>query len=268
MKHLTIYLLFSTLFLASCTQYQKLLKSTDNDLKYKEANAYFEKKDYARASQLLEDISTYFKNSDRAQDILYTLAQCYMGEKDYYSASDEFKTYVKSYPRGEYAEDSYFMIGYCAYLNSPDPRLDQTSTYDAIQAFENFVDSYPQSDKVKQAYEYLTQMKDKLAYKELLNAKLYYNLGTYMGNNYLSAVIVATNALKKYPETKYREDLMFIILQSKYMEAVNSVDELKADRYRDVIDEYYNFVNEFPTGKDAKAALAMFNEAKKYTKEK
>lgn len=268
MKHLTIYLLFSTLLLASCTQYQKLLKSTDNELKYKEAKAYFEKKDYVRASQLLEDISTYFKNSDHAQDIIYTLAQCYMGEKDYYSASDEFKSYVKSYPRGEYAEDSYFMIGYCAYLNSPDPRLDQTSTYDAIQAFENFISSYPESDKIKQAYDYLTQMKDKLAYKELLNAKLYYNLGTYMGNNYLSAVIVATNALKKYPETKYREDLMFIILQSKYMEAVNSIDELKADRYRDVIDEYYNFVNEFPTGKNAKAALEMFNEAKKYTKEK
>ncbi len=268
MKKLSIYLLFSTLILTSCSQYQKLLKSTDNELKYNEAKAYFQKKDYVRASQLLEDISTYYKSSDRAEEVMYMLAQSYMGQKDYYTASDDFKAYVKSYPRGKYAEESYYMIGYCAYLDSPDPRLDQSSTYDAIQSFSNFVESYPQSAKAKQAYDYIAQLKDKLAYKELLNAKLYYNLGTYMGNNYLSAVIVANNALKKYPETKYREDLMFIVLQSKYMEAINSVDELKADRYRDVIDEYYNYINEFPKGKYAKEALSMVTAAKKFVKEK
>jgi outer membrane protein assembly factor BamD len=263
MKQLTIYLLFSTLLLISCSPYQKLLKSTDNELKYNEAKAYFQKKDYVRAAQLLEDVSTYYKSSDRAEDLMYMLAESYIGQKDYYTASDDYKAYVKSYPRGKYAEESYYMIGYCAYLDSPDARLDQSSAYDAIQAFSNFVESYPQSDKAKQAYTYMAQLKDKLAYKELLNARLYYNLGTYMGNNYLSAVIVANNALKKFPESKYREELMYIVLQSKYMEAVNSVEELKADRY-----EYYNYINEFPKGKYAKEALSMVTDAKKYVKEK
>ncbi|MBB3187809.1 outer membrane protein assembly factor BamD [Microbacter margulisiae] len=268
MKRLTIYLLFGAFILTSCTQYQKLLKSTDNNLKFNEAKAYFQNKDYNRASQLFEDVSGYYRHTDKDEDIMYMLAECYMHQKDYDSASDEFKAYIKSYPKGQYAEDSYYMIGYCAYLNSPDPRLDQTATYAAIDAFSNFVQTYPMSDKAKQAYTYLAQMKDKLAYKELLNARLYYNLGTYMGNNYLSSVIVANNALKKYPDTKYREDLMFIVLQAKYMEAEYSVPDLKDQRYRDVIDEYYNFINEYPKGKDAKTALAMFNQAQKYVKEK
>ncbi len=53
------------------------------------------------------------------------------------------------------------------------------------------------------------ELQEKLAYKELLAVRLYFNLGTYMGNNYLSCVITAQNALKNYPYSKYREEFMF-----------------------------------------------------------
>ena len=33
------------------------------------------------------------------------------------------------------------------------------------------------------------ELQEKLAYKELLSAQLYLNLGNYMGNNYEAAVI-------------------------------------------------------------------------------
>lgn len=46
-----------------------------------------------------------------------------------------------------------------------------------------------------------------------------------MGNNYLSCVITAQNALKDYPYTDYREDLSILILRAKYEMAVNSVED-------------------------------------------
>jgi outer membrane protein assembly factor BamD len=110
-------------------------------------------------------------------------------------------------------------------------------------------------------------MTNKLAYKAYLNAKLYYNLGNYLGNNYLSAVITAENALKKFPATIYREDLLMLILNSKYDQAIQSVDEKKVERYRNTLDEYYNYINEFPNGKYRKQADKIMNESKKIVKE-
>lgn len=89
------------------------------------------------------------------------------------------------------------MIGYCYYLDSPDARLDQSSTIKAVAAFQEFVDVYPDSELVKDANKLLDELNNKLAYKAYLSAKLYYNLGNYMGNNYESAVITAQNTMKK-----------------------------------------------------------------------
>jgi len=88
-----------------------------------------------------------------------------------------------------------------------------------------------------------------------------------LGNNYESAVITAQNALKKYPSTSYREELTMLILDSKYEQAMQSIEEKKSDRYRATIDEYYNYINEFPTGKYRKQADKILNESKKVVKE-
>jgi len=269
MKKLPLLLLSAILVLTSCSQFQKLLKSNDPELKFNEAKAFYDKKDYSHAAQLLEDVSPYYKGTDRSEDVMYYLAKSYAGQKDFYSASENFKSYIKAFPRGKYAEESYFMIGYSSYLDSPDARLDQSSTSDAITAFSNFVESYPQSERVKQAYAYLTELKDKLAYKAYLNAKTYYNLGNYLGRNcYASAVITANNALRIYTESKYRDDLSALIMKSKRAQAVESFESKKADRYRDVIDECYSYINEFPDGKYIKEAQSFLKEAKNYVKEK
>jgi outer membrane protein assembly factor BamD len=159
------------------------------------------------------------------------------------------------------------MVGYCYYLDSPDTRLDQGPTISAITALQEFVDVYPESERVPQANKLLDELTNKLAYKAYLNAKLYFNLGNYLGNNYESAVITAQNALKKYTSTIYREELIIMILESKYQQAEQSIEEKKIERYRSAIDEYYNYINEYPAGKFRKQADKIFKESKKIVKE-
>ena len=267
MNRIVNVLVLSVLILSSCGEYQKILKSTDPELKYNKAVAYFEKGDFMRATTLFDEVSTYFKGTERSEYVLNYLAKSYVGQKDYFSASEYFKTYIKTFPKGQFAVESKYMIAYCYYMDSPDSRLDQSSTYDAIAALQEFLDIYPESERANDAMKLLDEMNDKIAMKYYQNAKLYYNLGNYMGNNYQSAVITAQNALKHYPATKYREELSFIILQSKYEEAVQSVYEKRIDRYRMAIDEYYNFINEYPEGKYKKQAEKIFNEAKKVVKD-
>lgn len=110
-------------------------------------------------------------------------------------------------------------------------------------------------------------LQDKLVMKEYLSAKLYYNLGNYLGNNYESCVITAQNALKDYPYTNMREDLSILILRAKYEMAVFSVEDKREERYREAVDEYYAFKNEFPESKYLKEAEKIFNESRKVIKD-
>ena len=99
------------------------------------------------------------------------------------------------------------------------------------------------------------------------SAILYYNLGNYLGNNYESCVITAQNALKDYPYTDYREELSILVLRARHEMAIYSVEDKKMDRYRETIDEYYAFKNEFPESKYLKEAEKIFNESQKVIKD-
>jgi outer membrane protein assembly factor BamD len=79
--------------------------------------------------------------------------------------------------------------------------------------------------------------------------------------------VALSNCLIDYPETKYREEIMFMLLKSKYMLAVNSVQAKRMERFQDTVDEYYSFVTEFPESKSKKEAEDMYSECSKYVKE-
>jgi outer membrane protein assembly factor BamD len=237
------------------------LKSQDADLKYSFAKKYFNQKKYVRSATLLEEIVIYFKGRAEAEESLYLLAQSYYGQKDYVTSSEYFKQYYTTYPKGEFAELSRFYGAYGLYLDSPDARLDQKTTHEAIQQFLMYLEYYPQSERAQEATKILFELQEKLAEKEYLAARLYYNLGTYMGNNYLSCVITAENTLKSYPDTKFREELRYLMIRSRYELALVSVDERLQGRYREVVDEYYNYMNEFPGGKYTKQVTKLFDYA-------
>ena len=130
-----------------------------------------------------------------------------------------------------------------------------------------FLEYFPNSAKKDEAQNMIFALQDKLVMKEYLSAKLYYNLGNYLGNNYESCVITAQNALKDYPYTNMREDLSILILRAKYEMAVFSVEDKREERYREAVDEYYAFKNEFPESKYMKDADRIFKEAQKILKD-
>ncbi|MFI3297158.1 MAG: outer membrane protein assembly factor BamD [bacterium] len=252
--------------LCSCSEFNRLQKSTDPDVKFEAGKIFFQEKKYIKSATMFESIITFYRGTPKAEELLYLLSESYMGQNDFFAASEYFSTYLRSFPRGEYADEARFKVAYCYYLDSQDPRLDQSSTYAAIVALYEFIDLYPTSDRVESCYRYLAEMENKLAYKGLMAAKLYFNLGTYGGNNFQAAVLTAENTLKEYPDSKYRDDLLFLILQSKSDEASNSIDDKKVERYSEVIDEYYRYANEFSDGKNIKAANRILKEAKNIVK--
>ncbi len=266
MKTRNIYILLLSLLLVSCSEYTKLQKSADNNLKFEKAKEYYDKKKYMHAATLFEQVLPVFKGTEKGEEALYLLGMAYLHNKDYLTARSYLASYYRSYPRGKYAEESKFYVGYCYYKDSPNPKFDQTSTTKALEELFLFSDLFPQSTRLPEVLAMVKELQEKLAYKAYLNANLYYRLGNYKGNNYHSAVIAATNAIKEYPGSKHREELAFIILQSKFQQAEKSVQEKQEERYRDTVDEYYNFINDFPNSKYVKEAQAMFEKSQKFLK--
>lgn len=262
-----IILLVAALTLCSCGEYQRVLKSDDVNYKFDFAKRAFEQKKYVQAATLLKDCISVFKGSDKAEESLYLLAMSHYENKEYATSGVYFKSYYTRYPKGKYAEAARFFSGYGYYLDSPEPQLDQTGTIKAIEELQAFLDYFPRSEKVSIAQNAIFELQDKLTLKQLQNAQLYYNLGNYMGNNYESAVIVARNAVKDYPYSKYKEDLELLILKSRYQEAANSIEERKADRFRDVVDEYYSFINNYPDSRNREEADNIYKIAQRYVKD-
>lgn len=260
------YILFLLVGLAltSCGEYQRALKSTDYNYKFEFAKRAFEQKRFVQAATLFQECTTVFKGTDKAEEAMYLLALSHYENQDYISSGAYFKTYYTRYPKGKYVEPARFYCGYGYFLDSPDPQLDQSTTVQGIEELQAFLDFFPRSDKVPMAQSAIFDLQDKLTLKQLQNAQLYYNLGNYMGNNYESCIIVAQNAVRDYPYSKYKEDLEFLILKARFQEADQSVDERKVDRFREVVDEYYSFINNYPDSPNRAEAEDIFSIAQKY----
>ena len=272
-KYIVLALLSAGVF-SSCGEYNQVLKSTDYEYKYEAAKSYFAKGQNSKAATILEELIPIMKGTAYGEESLYMLAMTYFNQGDYVTASHYFNTYYTTYPRGTYTELARFNCGKALYLDTPEPKLDQSSTYKAIQELQMFMEYFPRSERRELAQNMIFELQDKLVEKEFLSAKLYYDLGSYTGNtvysstgnNYLAAIVTAQNILKDYPYTKLREELSILILRAKYDMAKESVIEKKEERMLETVDEYYAFKNEFPESKYMKEVENIFKDASKYVK--
>jgi len=253
---------------SSCQNtFNNVFKSDDYVYRYEYAKELYFRGKYIQCYELLEQMVMIFKGSDKAEESLFLNAMCYYKIKDYETASLYFDKYVQSYPKGQYAEDARFYCGMASYYQSPDSRLDQSPTYTAINDLQSFIEHFPYSDKREEATATLYKLQDRLVMKEYESALLYYKLGDYVGNcanggsNFQACIITAENALKNYPYTNLREDLYMMILRSRFRLAKNSVAQKAEERFRQTIDEYYGFRNEFPDSKYMKEADLIFRQS-------
>ena len=244
-----IYLLLALLVLASCGKHQKLLKSTDNEAKYADAVNYYETNDYYRALQLFQQLINFYQGTEKAEKMQFYYAYCYYHQKDYVLASYYFKRFVTNYPRSAFAEEAMFMNAYCYFLDSPNSSLDQTNTYTAIKELQLFINLYPNSDRVEEANKLIDQLRAKLQRKDLDIANLYLKMKLYE-----AAIYSYKNILKDYPDSEYKEEILFSILTSYYNFAYYSVSLKQAERYQSAVDSYNELVFQFPDTKYLKEA--------------
>lgn len=251
-----LFFLVFTSVIFSCKGYEQVLKSRDYKLKLEKAMEYYNNGEFVRASTIFDQIAPVYRGTIKADTVFYYQARSYYMQKDYILSGHYFNTLATDYPNSAFAEEADFMTGYCYYLQSPKPSLDQENTTRAITTFQLFMLKYPRSTRVQEALKYIDEMRNKLVEKSYLNARLYFNLGDYK-----ASIIALKNSLNEFPDTKYREELLFLILKSSYLLADNSIQSKRKQRFQDAIDEYFTFISEFPESNYQKEAQKMYEMA-------
>jgi outer membrane protein assembly factor BamD len=249
----------ATVLISGCGEYEKLLKSRDFQAKYDAAVVLYEDGEFAKASTLFDQVANVFRGTTKADTVKYYQAKSYYGQRDYMMAGYYYSELSATYASSVYLEEADFMTGYCFYKQSPRAELDQQNTYKTITAMQMFIVRYPTSERVAECREIITEMSDKLVEKSFISAKLYYDLGYYK-----SAILALRNSLIDYPDTKYREELMFLILKSTYLLADKSIPSKQLERFQATVDEYFSFIGEFPDGTHSKEAERMYDSSSKY----
>ncbi len=254
---LRVFLYIITLFVfASCSEYNKVLKSTDVEYKYRKAVEYFEEEDYNKALSLFDELGAVYIGTNKSEDVHYYVADCHFKLKDYYFANYYYKNFAKTYPASPRAENAMFASAYCSYLNSPKSSLDQTDTEQALDEFQLFLNRYPRTELKDSTNKMIDELRLKLERKAFDNAKLY-----YLTENYKSATVALENMLRDFPDSPHLEEIRFLVVKSSYILAVNSIESKKEERLNDTIENYHKFIDLYPESDFSKDAEKYYADA-------
>lgn len=240
---ITQFLFFSLILIAftSCSEYNKVLKSNDNELKKNKGLEYYEAGDYIKAVVLLEEVIPHYKLTPEGEKLYFYYCMANYKLEDYYLAGYYFGRFVRQYPRSIYCEEALFLSAMCSVKNSPQYSLDQTETYNALDGIQVFIDMFPNSSRIDTCNIIMDDLRAKLERKQFEYAKLYYKT-----ENYKAAVVALNSTLEKFPESVYKEEILYLLVMSNYNLAVNSIPSKKMERLNETLKSYRKFVAEFP----------------------
>jgi outer membrane protein assembly factor BamD len=250
--HIALFITVAVVF-CGCNKYEKLLKNPDFALKYREANRFYEINKFDKAARLYENVMPFYRSKPQDDTINMQIARCYFAMYDYQTA-----TYYLEYVQGHFLRspliaEADYMVAVCSYNQVMRAELDQTQTNDAIEKLEIYINKYPNGERSGGCQERVDKLKIQLAYKSYLSAKLYYQMELYS-----AAIVALKNSIKQYPESPYREELLFLILKSSYLHADNSIADKQQERFQNTIDEYLTLMSEYPESQYRKDAERFY----------
>ena len=248
-----LVLLTAVIISSACSKYQKVLKSTDLDYKYEMAVGYFNEESYNKAYPIFDELLTLYRGTQKAAEVYYYFAYTNYHLKDYILAAYHFKNFQKTFPNHEKAAECSFMVGYCYYLESPRYSLDQSYTYKAINELQLFVNTHADSERLIECNKLISDLREKLEFKSFEMAKQYYDMEYYQ-----AAVVAFSNTLNDFPDTEFREEVMYMRFIAAYKLANNSIESKKLQRFIESKTAYLEFIENYPESMNAQQAVELY----------
>jgi outer membrane protein assembly factor BamD len=162
------------------------------------------------AELLFRNMLMDFPGSHLTDDAQFGLGQAAQCREEYLVAIFEFERLLNEYPVSPYAPAARFQIGESYFQQARDIHHDQNETNKAIQEFTRFIEDYPNSDLVKDAQARVTQLRNKLALRDVEIAHNYLKWGYVT-----SAKLYSDAIIEKFPNTEAALEAQFVLAKVK-----------------------------------------------------
>lgn len=256
-KVLPLFVVAAMIMPACKSQYTLLLEGNDIEAKYAAAFDYFNKGKYSKSSSLFESLQMLVSGTEREDSVLYYWGLSNYSMGDYYTAETNFTKFVTTYPYSPLQESAEFLRVDCLYKATLRYELDQTPTYTAMQAISAYMINNPESPNVEICRHMLEDLGERLDRKAFENARLYYKMEDYM-----AARVAFKNVLRDDADNVYREDILYYSAMSSYKYADMSVKSKQKDRFLVFMDDYLNFIGEYPDSDYRKELDSLYEKVK------
>ena len=236
--------------------YETVMRSADIDVKYKGAFHFFNKGKYRKAAEIFEGLTLTMQGLPQEDTVKYYNALSNYNYGDYITAESNFASFLEIFPRSPFAEDAAFLRIKCLYEGTYRYELDQTPTHKAMTVINEFLYENPDSKYAEECREMLDEFQERLDRKSYESARLYYIMEDYQASHY-----ALKNVLRENADNRYRNQILYYTALSSYKYALNSVREKQHDRYITFVDDYYNYISEFPDSPFRKELDSYYQKA-------
>lgn len=258
-----IPLIVLAVILGSCSEYQKVLKNEDVKAKYDMAQNYYEAKDYKRALRLFEQIAPKYVGKPQGERVMFFLADSYFQKENYNMAGYQFERFIKSYPKSDKVAEAGFRGAKSYYELSPNHEVDQTDTDKALAKLQGFINMYPDSEFFAQANEMAKELTTKKERKAFEIAKQFNKLGEFDYTVLKSAVASLNNFVADFPGSIYKEEALYLKVESTTNMALNSLEKLKKERLENAKTAYDVLKKQYPKSQYANKADDLLKKIEK-----
>ena len=136
-------------------------------------------------------------------------------------------------------------------------RMDR-ETLDAMwTAIGEYLMEHPSGINSTVARHMLQELDARLDKKEFENARIWYTM-----EDYLAARVALKNVLKDNSDNIYREDILYYSAMASYKYADMSIPAKQKERFLTFVDDYLNFIGEYPESSHRKELDNLYGKVK------
>ena len=199
--NIKIYLIiFCCLFVVSCAVNESIQEDFNLEKNFSEAKVLFDEGNFSKALEKFKYIIYNNPGSLVAMNAQLYLAESLFNLEKYDQASKEYDRYILVSQDSRGVEKAKFFICKCYFELSSSYKKDQEASYIAIDRMQYFIEQYPNSQFSSECNVMITELRSKLAKKDLESGKLYLRI-----EEFPSAIIYFKSVIRDYYDTEYYE---------------------------------------------------------------
>lgn len=162
-------------------------------------------RNYAEAALSLKAYLDANPAGAHAQEASYLLGMSYFSSGQYTLAQVELRHFIDIYPGSKHLDEVEFRLAQCFWEDARPPSYDQEKTNFARDQLARFLALYPESTFLPDAKKLMAAVRDRLAEKAVINARLYLKL-----KQPGSTLFYADRVLDEFPETSRVTEAMYL----------------------------------------------------------